>query len=51
MNEVVFKTLKEKDFIVKNYLLKVAADLKLTLNDTLLLIYFMTLHSVYLISR
>ena len=41
MNEVVFKTLKEKDFIVKNYLLKVAADLKLTLNDTLLLIYFM----------
>lgn len=41
MNEVVFKTLKEKDFIVKNFLLKVATELKLTLNETILLIYFM----------
>lgn len=41
MNEVVFKTLKEKDFIVKNFLLKVATELKLSLNETILLIYFM----------
>lgn len=41
MNEVVFKTLKEKDFIVKNFLIKVAVDLKLSLNETILLIYFM----------
>lgn len=41
MNEVVFKTLKEKDFIVKNFLIKVALELKLSLNETVLLIYFM----------
>ena len=41
MNEVVFKTLKEKDFIIKNYLIKVALELKLSLNETLLLVYFM----------
>ncbi len=41
MNEVVFKTLKEKDFIVKNFLIKVAIELKLSLNETVLLIYFM----------
>ena len=41
MNEVVFKTLKEKNFIVKNFLIKVALELKLSLNETLLLIYFM----------
>lgn len=41
MNEVVFKTLKEKDFIIKNFLFKVAIDLKLTLQETILLIYFM----------
>lgn len=41
MNEVVFKTLKEKDFIIKNFIIKVAVDLKLGLNETLLLIYFM----------
>jgi len=40
MNEVVFNTLKEKDFIVKNYIIKVATELKLSLNETLLLIYF-----------
>ena len=40
MNEVVFKTLKEKDFIVKNYILKVATELHLSLNETILLIYF-----------
>lgn len=41
MNEVVFNTLKGKDFVVKNFLIKVATELKLTLNETLLLIYFM----------
>lgn len=41
MNEVVFKTLKEKDFIVKNFLIKVATELHLSLNETILLIYFM----------
>lgn len=41
MNEVVFKTLKEKDFILKNFLIKVGVELNLTLNDMLLLIYFM----------
>lgn len=40
MNEVVFNTLKEKDFIVKNFLVKVVKELNLTLNDLLLLIYF-----------
>lgn len=41
MNEVVFKTLKEKDYVVKNFLIKVATELKLSLNETILLIYFM----------
>lgn len=41
MNEVVFKTLKEKDFIIKNFLIKVALELKLSLNETILLVYFM----------
>ena len=39
MNEVVFKTLKQKDFIVKSFILKVATELDLTLSDTILLIY------------
>ena len=41
MNNVLFKTLKKKDYLVKNYLIKVVHELELTLNDTLLLIYFM----------
>ena len=41
MNEIVFKTLKEKDFIIKNFLIKVALELKLSLNETILLVYFM----------
>lgn len=41
MNEVVFKTLKEKDFIIKNFLIKVCVELNLTLNDMLILTYFM----------
>ena len=40
MNDLVFNTLKEKDFIVKGYLLKVAVSLNLTLNDFILLLYF-----------
>lgn len=41
MNEVVFKTLKEKDFVVRNFVFKVATELKLSLNETILIIYFM----------
>ncbi len=41
MNEVVYKTLKEKDFIMKNYLIRVATELKLSLSETLLIMYFM----------
>lgn len=40
MNEIVYKVLKKKDFIVKNYLIKVAHELELNLNDFLLLVYF-----------
>ena len=40
MNDLVFNTLKEKDFIVKSYLLKVSVSLNLNLNDFILLIYF-----------
>lgn len=39
MNDLVFKTLKEKDFIAKSYLLKVSVSLNLSLNDFLLLLY------------
>lgn len=39
MNDLVFNTLKEKDFIAKSYLLKVAVSLKLSLSDFLLLLY------------
>ena len=39
MNELVFNTLKEKDFIIKSYLLKVAISLNLNLNDFILLVY------------
>lgn len=41
MNDVVYSALKKKDFIIKNYVIKVAIELELSLNDTLLLIYFM----------
>lgn len=41
MNEVVFNTLKGKDFVVKNFLIKIATELKLSLNETLILIYFL----------
>lgn len=41
MNDVVYKTLKEKDFIMKNYLIRAATELKLSLNETLLTMYFM----------
>jgi DNA replication protein len=41
MNNVIYNTLKKKDFVVKNYLIKVVHELSLDLNDLLLLIYFM----------
>ena len=41
MNNVIFNTLKKKDYVVKNYLIKVSHELSLDLNDLLLLIYFM----------
>lgn len=40
MNEVVFNTLKEKDFIVKPFLIKITKELNLSLNEFMLLIYF-----------
>ena len=40
MNEVVFKTLKNKDYIVKNFVFKIAKELNLSLNELILLIYF-----------
>ena len=49
MNDLVFNTLKEKDFIVKSYLLKVSVSLNLNLNDFILLIYFVNKKiSIYL---
>ena len=39
MNDLVFNTLKEKDFIVKSYLLKVSVSLNLNLNDITYLFY------------
>jgi DNA replication protein len=41
MNNVIYNTLKKKDYVIKNYLIKVAHELSLELNDLLLLIYFM----------
>ena len=41
MNNVIYDTLRKKDFVVKNYLVKVSHELSLDLNDMLLLIYFM----------
>ena len=41
MNTVIYDTLRKKDFVVKNYLIKVSHELSLDLNDMLLLIYFM----------
>ena len=40
MNNVIYNTLKKKDYLIKNYLIKVAHELSLELNDLLLLIYF-----------
>ena len=41
MNEVVYKTLKKKDFIVKSFIFKIATELKLSLQETMVIIYFM----------
>lgn len=40
MDEIVFKTLKAKDYIIKNYIIKIAKELNLSLNEFILLIYF-----------
>lgn len=40
MNDIVFKTLKEKDYIIKPYLIRIAKELNLSLNEFILLIYF-----------
>ncbi len=40
MDEIVYKTLKAKDYIIKNYLIKIAKELNLSLNEFILLIYF-----------
>lgn len=40
MNNVIYKALKKKDYLIKNYLIEVAHELSLDLNDLLLLIYF-----------
>jgi DNA replication protein len=40
MNQAVYSTLKQKDFIVKNFLFKVATELDLSTNELILLIYF-----------
>ena len=40
MNQAVYSTLKQKDFIVKNFLFKVATELGLSANELILLIYF-----------
>ena len=41
MNEIVFNTLKKKDFIVKSFLLRLIKDMDLNINEAILLIYFM----------
>lgn len=41
MNEIVYNTLKKKDYIVKNFLLKIIKDMDLSLNEAILIIFFM----------
>ena len=41
MNEIVFNTLKKKDFIVKSFILRLVKDMDLSVNEAILLIYFM----------
>ena len=40
MDQAVYSTLKQKDFIVKNFIFKVATELDLSANELILLIYF-----------
>ena len=40
MNQAIYSTLKQKDFIAKNFLFKVANELDLTTGELILLIYF-----------
>ena len=41
MNDIIDNTLKKKDFVVKNFLLKIIKDMDLSLNEAILIIYFM----------
>ncbi len=41
MNEIVFNTLKKKDFIVKSFILRLIKDMDLSVDEAILLIYFM----------
>ena len=41
MNEIIYNTLKKKDYMVKNFLLKIIKDADLSLNEAILIIYFM----------
>ena len=41
MNEIIYNTLKKKDFVVKNFLLKIIKEMDLSLNEAILIIYFM----------
>ena len=41
MNEIVYNTLIKKDYIVKNFLLKIIKEMNLSLNEAILIIYFM----------
>lgn len=41
MNDIIYNTLKKKDFVVKNFLLKIIKDMDLSLNEAILIIYFM----------
>jgi DNA replication protein len=41
MNEIVYNTLIKIDYIVKNFLLKIIKEMNLSLNEAILIIYFM----------
>jgi len=40
VNDTLYKMLKTKNFVLNNYIIKVIVELKLDINDALLLIYF-----------
>ena len=41
MNEIIYNTLKKKDFLVKNFVFKIIKEMDLSLNEAILIIYFM----------